>query len=299
MKRSKWLSRTTTRASWRSPDVALGILQPDKESTLTYSYQPTEPTLFALVKIRDAAADSEDLGVPGQIVVTKTQGQADASLGDDPDPERMVQSRTDWVFADGTLRIQDTETTLDGQIDPAFKDLEFNDRFYEYPYLEPPAGPFPKPWQIVLGPTVEDSKAAFASLSDSVPEGSAFVDMYLGYYSDGIGLTASNRAAFLDLLGTLDVTYYGPSTDALGRTGEAFSVSSSKSEGTAMEYRMLFDPSNGALLAWDEVWHDSTGRTPEQDNDRAAYSVTVVSIETVTSVPPCDQVPGCRIRHQG
>lgn len=281
----------------KSVSVGLEALRSVDAGTVTYSDSPTMDGALVLARIARDSESSQDLGDPTQVVVTNSLGSGDAWYDEDPQPGMVTSNRWDWTLKNGIRRFKTVETSRDG-VNPETPVMDF--------YLEQ-LPPDPNPQydperraigrDLQLGPTPE---ATVNTLLGDEPRDSGradwmVVDAYNSYWTEGIGLTAANRAAFVRALATLDYVYYGSATDQLGRRGEAFGVDWRSSSGDE-EYRILLDPDNGALLAVESVLH---GPWILGSKDHVTWSNTWVSIETVDSVPACEDIEGCVVAKEG
>lgn len=279
--------------------ISRGIeaLQKADAGTVSYSYAPIEDGAAVLERIEANAAVSGDLGDPGQVVIAHSIDTHDAWYDDDAQPGVETTDRWDWTLADGIRRVKNTQISS-RDLNPGMPGMNM--------YLEmlPPEGnPLYHPDRrvvgrdIVLGPTARDSARTLLN-GVQVRAGKkdwAVIDEYSQHWAEGIGLTASNRAAFVQMLATLNYTYYGPATDREGRTGEAFGVEGRSEEGVD-EYRIVMDPDNGSLLAVESVLH---GPWVLGSQNHVVSSSTWLSLETVISVPACEDIEGCVSAQEG
>lgn len=280
-----------------SVSVGIRTLRAADAGTVVYSNAPTEDGAAVLERIARSAAASGDLGDPSRIVIAHSLISSDGWYDTDTQPGIATSERWDWTMENGIRRLRQVQTSAEG-MDP---EMPWQDMYLEM--LPPDPNPQYHPERrvigrdVVLGPSAEDS---IRTLLVDEPEGGArsdwmVIDRYQNLWAEGIGLTAANRAAFARALATLDPTYYGRATDQLGRVGMAFGVDW-RTGSADDEYRVLLDPSTGVLLAVEDVEH---GPWILGSKDHVTSSTTWVSLETVESVPACEDIEGCTVAKEG
>lgn len=265
--------------------------------TVTYSDTHSGGASAVLEGIARNAAVSGDLGDTHRIVVSHSLESGDEWHSDDTGPGTVTQERWDWTLDGGVRRYRTVETSREGT-NPDARPIDM--------YLEelpPDPNPLYHPEKqligrdVVLGDTPSDTVSTLLQdlPADSAGAPYAVVDAYVSHWSEGIGLRATNRAAFARALATLDPVHHGAATDQLGRRGEAFGVHWRSGDGDE-EYRVVLDPDTGALLAAEQVLH---GPWILGSQDHVGWSRTMVSLETVDSVPACADIAGCEVAKIG
>lgn len=281
--------------------VIAGIqaLQKADAGTVAYSNAPVEDGAAVLARIAANARAAGDFGDPAKIVATHSLETADGWYDDDDQPGVASTERWFWFLGPEWVRMQSAllaEKGMNADMpDPSWGPIE-----YRPPVVFPSTRDdrlVPNGKDLTLGPTPADT---IRTLAPNEPAGSdrldyLAVDHYADDWASGIGLLAGNRAAFVDALATMEFTYYGPATDQVGRTGEAFGVTWTD-QGLATEKRILLDPSDGSVLAVEDVLH---GPWILGSRDHVGSSTTYVSVETIDSLPACEDTPGCTIQVEG
>lgn len=257
-------------------EIGRQVFEGADNGTVTYSYFPVEDGNAVLSRIATNAAASPDLGDPAQAIEVHTLNRVDGWESDATAPVSQENERWDWVLLDGSRRVRSDWSTRPDNLAGSL----------EYPPEENE-----DVRAIDLGTTIE---ATLDELNhDERPDRAtwAVVDRYVQLWGQGVGLQASDRAAFIRALAAGEHTYYGPATDSLGRTGEAFGVSWNQG-GSSDEERVVLDPSNGAVLASESVLH---GLWILGSKDRVQSSTTFVSVGSISTLYSCDETPGCEV----
>lgn len=257
-------------------EIGRQVLEGADNGTVTYSYAPAEAGSSVMGRMAASAASSSDLGDPSRVIQVHTLNQVDGWESVAAGPVSQRNERWDWMLLDGSRRVRSDGVTGQEGIGSS---LEY-----------PPEGN-EDVRAINLGTSAESAIAQLRQ--DDRPERSswAVVDRYVQLWGSGLGLRASDRAAFLRALGAIDYTYYGPATDSLGREGQAFGVSWSAGDATH-GIRVVLDPANGAVLASESALH---GPWILGSKDRVESSATFVSEGNFDSLAFCDETPGCTV----
>ncbi|MGO3795521.1 MAG: hypothetical protein ACTJGR_00165 [Pauljensenia sp.] len=243
---------------------------------MTCSYAPVEAGSPVLGRMAVSAPSSPALGDPSRVIPVHTLNQVDGWESVAADPVSQRNERRDGILLDGSRRVRSDWMTRPDNAGGA---------------LEYPSEENEDVRAIDLGTTIE---ATLDELNhDERPDRAtwAVVDRYVQLWGQGVGLQASDRAAFIRALAAGEHTYYGPATDSLGRTGEAFGVSWNQG-GSSDEERVVLDPSNGAVLASESVLH---GLWILGSKDRVQSSTTFVSVGSISTLYSCDETPGCEV----
>ncbi len=278
--------------------VGIQALQKADAGTVAYSNAPVEDGAAVLARIAANARAAGDFGDPAKIVATHSLNTGDGWYGDDTQPGVASSEARYWFLGPEWVRFQSTVVSEDG-MNPEMPNLSVGlEEDRPAPVLASNhAGLAPNGKDLTLGPTPADT---IRTLTPNEPADSTrldyqAVDEYAQDWASGIGLLAGNRSAFVDALATMEFTYYGPATDQVGRTGEAFGVTWTD-QGLATEKRILLDPSDGSVLAVEDVLH---GPWILGSRDHVGSSTTYVSVETIDSLPACEDTPGCTIQVEG
>ncbi|MSS83776.1 hypothetical protein FYJ24_03180 [Actinomycetaceae bacterium WB03_NA08] len=201
--------------------------------TVTYADQvPQESASNKLREIAANAAQAPDLGRPDQIAEVHTISRGDGWMEDGSSAYIRESERWDWPISHDVHRDKETTVLLEGNDDIEFQLAEGDVRFWQstpplpgnstYDYT-----PRPVRAEIRLQP---DRASIITDLMWYYDPASVttydFVFEFIHRWDGGIGLTASNRPAFFEVLADEDgVTYSGTATDSQGRVGEAFAIS--------------------------------------------------------------------------
>lgn len=284
-----------------SVSMAIRALQAADAGTVTYvDSVPADSSASAkLAVIAEAARVLPDLGTPEQIAEVHYIGVSDGWFDSEPEPEVRKSDRWDWTFPDGISRAKTTTLGLDvpeSYPESALEDLSDMDFFYQF--TPPLPGnpnydytPRPTPAQMVLANDEVTMVDQMLWWSESEANSTfQIVDAYLDLWSGGIGLTSSNRAAFLEFMaGREDVTYLGEATDSQGRVGEAFGVSQNR-DGISEEIRVIVDSETGMILATESILH---GPFILGSYDHVQNSNSFLEYRGIDSIAPCEEVVGC------
>lgn len=281
-----------------SIETGLHILQSADAGTVVYFDQPAEDGAIVLDRLITATASSGTLG-EGDTSLLVTTSCADSWQDEDTQPESACVRDEVWALPDGNTRMKRVPAPHDSSAgwfeewaQPTANELEDHPGFRSHGLT------------MTLGPTVSDTVSTLVPIvyengeaqQNVTPDAWMIVEAYLGDYTTGLGVTANNRAAFLEALLHSDDTYYGPATDSLGRSGETFSVER-KFSGHSEETRLVLDPTDGTILAVEKVLHGPWFIRGSQNHVES--SVTYVEYGLVPTPAPCEETPGCEVTQMG